>query len=910
MTAEHGNENPHPYDDGLAYGDEDNDTHLAIVGMACRFPGAVTPEEFWDNVVSGTDGVRTLTPAELREWGDDPERLTDPRYVRRHGVVDNIGDFDPAFFGVSERDADLLNPQHRIFLECAWEALERAGYDPRAVPGTTGLYAGAGRNGYSAVIRNRTDRFPGVDDLALSLANDPEHLCTRVSYTLGLTGPSVAVMTACSTSLVAVHEAGRALLAGECDTALAGGVTLRAPLSGYWHREGGTMSPDGYCRTFSQDARGIVAGDGAGVVVLRRLQDAIDDGDHVHAVIRGSAVNNDGHDRAGYTAPGVRGQSEVIRRAHLAAGVAPDDISYIEAHGTGTPVGDPIEVTALTEAFGGAAHGGAGTVALGSVKTNIGHTDTAAGIAGLIKTVLALEDGTLPATLHFTGPNPRIDFAATPFQVVTQARKWETGRLPRRAGVSSFGIGGTNAHVVLEEAPLPAPAAAPPAPAEQLLVLSARTPTALDAMAERLSQHLSRHPELPLDAVARTLQTGRHAFAHRRYLVCSDRAQALAALAAPAAAQHTDEHPVTFAFPARGARHTAALRPLYATVPAFRTSVDACCQALPAAVARDVRRLLGPDGAGQPGAEPDAGTSPAAWATDVTAAYALARTLMEWGVAPATVTGHGPGALAAASVAGALPLADALALATAAPRGADALRDAVGAAAWRTPDVPWTNAATGAPVTAREAADPGFWAALLETDTHRPDGYPLPDPTGRLHLEIGTDRQDGGPLTALLDAAGRAWQNGAAVDWSRLHTGTDLRRVPLPTYPFERQHHLVRPEPRPAADTAPAPSVPATADAAPQVPDTAEATLLGLFQQVLGTAEDVTDPDFFEHGGDSLAAVELVALIEDRFTVAMSLEDVFEHPTVSGLARVVEDLRAAANAAPETGHHHDARGES
>ncbi|KOG88941.1 hypothetical protein ADK38_16980, partial [Streptomyces varsoviensis] len=452
--------------------------------MACRFPGATTPEEYWHNVVNGVDGVRALTDAELEEWGEDPERAKDPRYVRRHGVVEGIGDFDAEFFGITGRDADLLNPQHRIFLECAWEALERAGYDPRAVPGTTGLFAGAGRNGYASVVRSRPDRFPGVDDLALSLANDPEHLCTRVSYLLGLTGPSVAVMTACSTSLVAVHEASRALLAGECDTALAGGVTLRAPLLGYPHREGGTLSPDGYCRTFSADARGIVGGDGAGIVVLRRLRDAIEDGDHVHAVLRGSAVNNDGRERAGYTAPGVRGQAEVIRRAHIAADVYPRDISYVEAHGTGTPVGDPIEVTALTEAFrdGYAEDETAadGTVGLGSVKTNIGHTDTAAGVASLIKTVLALEERTLPATLHFTAPNPAIDFDATSFSVTTRTRKWETTRLPRRAGVSSFGIGGTNAHVVLEEAPVPAAAPQLAASTAQLLVLSARTPTALD----------------------------------------------------------------------------------------------------------------------------------------------------------------------------------------------------------------------------------------------------------------------------------------------------------------------------------------------------------------------------------------------------------------------------------------------
>ncbi|MFF4528670.1 type I polyketide synthase [Streptomyces sp. NPDC001407] len=870
MTTEH-------IDDAF---DEDDDTRIAVIGMACRFPGATTPEEFWHNVVSGVDGVRTLTEDELREWGEDPARLKDPHYVRRHGVVADIGDFDAEFFGVSGRDAALLNPQHRVFLECAWEALERAGYDPRAVPGTTGLYAGAGRNGYASVVRSRPDRFPGVDDLAVSLADDPEHLCTRVSYTLGLTGPSVAVMTACSTSLVAVHEAGRALLAGECDTALAGGVTLRVPLSGYAYREGGTMSPDGYCRTFSSDARGIVAGDGAGIVVLRRLRDAVEEGDHVHAVIRGSAVNNDGRDRAGYTAPGVRGQAEVIRLAHLAAGVSPGDISYVEAHGTGTPVGDPIEVTALTEAFrdGRAAEE---TVALGSVKTNVGHTDTAAGVAGLIKTVLALEERTLPATLHFAGPNPRIDFASTPFGVVTRTRKWETGRLPRRAGVSSFGIGGTNAHVVLEEAPGPVAAARPPAPAEQLLVLSARTPTALEAMAERLAGHLRRHPDLPLDAVARTLQLGRHAFAHRRYAVCSDREEALAALSAPdGAARPADERPVVFSFPGTipgtcpgtcpgsspstfpGTGQAGSARTAYASFPAFRAAADDCCRALDAPADRDLRRLLTTDA--------DTGPGPVA---RFVVAYACARSLMDWGVTPAAVMGHGVGACVAAGVAGALPLADALRIAAALDRGPDALREVVGAAEWRTPSIPWTHAVTGARVTPHD-----FLESLMNEGERQGQ---LDD--SRLLLELGR--------APLLDAVGQAWRSGASIAWDRLHDGTDRRRVPLPTYPFERRTHLVRPEPVTAT--------PPAADPAPAAHGPVEATLRVLFRQVLGIGEDVTDPDFFEHGGDSLAAVQLVALVEDAFAVAMPLEDVFEAPTVTALARVVEDLRATAG--PDSG---------
>ena len=698
---------------------EDNDTHIAVVGMACRFPGASTPEEYWDNLVAGVDSVRPFSRQELEEWGHDPD-VTDPRYVPMHGVVEGIGEFDADFFQLSNRDATLLNPQHQLFLECAWEALERAGYDPRATPGTVGVFAGAGRNAYGSVVQEQADRFPGLDGLALLIANEPEHLATRVSYKLGLTGPSIAVMTACSTSLVAVHEASRALLSGECDVALAGGVSLRMPRSGYYYREGGTMSPDGRCRTFSADAKGIVGGDGAGVVVLRRAQDALDDGDHVHAVIRGSAVNNDGHDRAGFTAPGVRGQAEVIRLAHAAAEVEPETISYVEAHGTGTPVGDPIEVNALTQAFGSGTVA-PGSVLLGSVKTNIGHTDTAAGVAGLIKAVLALEHRTVPATLHFERPNPAIDFATGPFTVNTERRDWEASAFPRRAGVSSFGIGGTNAHVVLEEAPQ-APLPVEPAGRSRLLVLSARSPEALAAASQRLAQHLLRHPELSLAEVAGTLQLGRRSFAHRRYLVCADHAGAVAALTAPA----------------------------------------------PAAPAPTDRAL---------------------------------------------------------------------------PQDPDALLDLLGAD--RT-------------------------------------GQDLPDQE----------------RAVLLDALGRLWQEGAPVDWERLYAGARPRRVPLPTYPFERRPHLVRPEPFVRDRSAEAASV--TGDRTPNTEGTAlepvEDRLAVLFSKVLGDSEDLDDRDFFELGGDSLSAVQLLSLVEDEFGVSPPLEAVFDAPTVPEFAAVIVDLLALLHA--------------
>jgi acyl transferase domain-containing protein len=680
---------------------EVSDTHLAIVGMACRFPGAATPEEYWDNLVAGRDCVRPFTAQELAEWGHDPAALDDPRYVPMHGVVDGVGEFDADFFQFSTRDATLLNPQHRIFLECAWEALERAGYDPREVPGTVGVFAAAGRNGYPMLVQAQADRFPGVDDLALAIANDPEHLATRVSYKLGLTGPSMAVMTACSSSLVAVHEAGRALLSGDCDVALAGAVTLRLPRGGYRHLEGGTMSPDGRCRTFSADAKGIVGGDGAGVVVLRRLHDALADGDHIHAVIRGSAVNNDGHDRAGFTAPAVAGQAEVIRLAQLAAEVDPASISFVEAHGTGTAVGDPIEVTALTQAFG--AEVPAGSVLLGSVKTNIGHTDTAAGVAGLIKAALALQHRLVPPTLHFTAPNPAIDFAATPFTVNTEVRDWAAGAEPRRAGVSSFGIGGTNAHVVLEESPATAQL---PDGRAQLLVLSARTPAALAAASRRLAEHLRRWPELPLAEVAWTLQTGRHGFAHRRHLVCASTAEAVAALQAEVSA-----------------------------------------------------------------VEPS-----------------------------------------------------------------------------------------------------GDLAELLD----------------RLDRAADTER------AALLDAVGRHWRQGVAVDWARVQGSASRRRVPLPSYPFERRDLLVRPEPFSAERVA------SVAAAERSATGTVAERLAALFAKVLGDGEGIAERDFFELGGDSLTAVQLLSLVEEEFGVVPELEAVFDHPTVPELAKAIEELLDTLHATEDT----------
>ncbi|PWI44699.1 type I polyketide synthase [Streptomyces sp. ICBB 8177] len=894
---------------------EDNDTHIAIVGMACRLPGASTPEEYWHNLVTGVDSVRPLTPDELREWGQDPARSADPRYVPLHGVVDGVGEFDAGFFHFSERDATLLNPQHQMFLECAWEALERAGYDPLAAPGTVGVYAGAGRNGYAQVVQERPDRFPGVDDLALAISNEPEHLASRVSYKLGLTGPSMAVMTACSTSLVAVHEASRALLGGECDMALAGGVTLRVPRAGYWYREGGTMSPDGRCRTFSADAKGIVAGDGAGVVVLRRLQDALDDGDHVHAVIRGSAVNNDGSRRAGFTAPGVRGQTEVIRVAHAAAEVDPASVSYVEAHGTGTPVGDPIEVSALTQAFGGTSLP-RGSVALGSVKTNIGHTDTAAGVAGLIKTALALEHRTIPATLHYGSPNPGIDFAGGPFAVVTERRAWEAHEAaPRRAGVSSFGIGGTNAHVVLEEAPNAGVRGAADEPA--LLVLSARSPEALDAMTIRLAEHLRERPELPLSDAAYTLQRGRHPFPYRRYAVCSDHAGAAAALTAGAvavrAAEPGAEPSVVFVFTGDTigsgdvSGHVEMGRTLYAAHPAFRAVVDEIGPWFTGHCDRTLAELLDPAPRIAAGTSRVLAGPQTARATRLAIEYGFATLLTTWGAAPAAVVGNGVGLLGAACFAGALALPDALDLLVRAATGDAGLpRFAVGGM----PSMPVLQAGNGMELTPDQFSGTEFWLRQLSAAHEAPAA-----PTDSRHLLVGLAPVDG--TDAALDSLGRLWQAGVPVDWTRLHEGVARHRIPLPTYPFERETHIVRPVPFDDAlgergvasgEAATASAGPAPGAGADRSPEAVEERLRTLFDKVLGgEGGQGDDLDFFERGGDSLTAVQLLGLVEDAFGVCPPMEAVFDAPTVPEFAAVVMetltllDATATASGADDKG---------
>jgi len=655
---------------------------VAVVGMACRFPGAPDVESFWENLLAGVESITFFSEAELLAAGVPAAALAAREYVRAKAVIAAPDRFDAAFFGLSPREAEILDPQHRLLLECAWHALEDAGHDPRRYPGPIGVFAGAGTNTYLLWhLQTNPETLAAAGPYQAMLGSDDHFLATRVSYQLGLRGPSLTVQTACSSSLVAAHLAVQSVLNGECDMALAGGVRVSVPqVAGHWHQSGGIFSPDGHCRPFDAAAAGAIDGDGVGVVVLKRLADALADGDRVRAVILGSAVNNDGAQKVGYTAPSVAGQAEVIALAQAVAGVDAGSIGYVEAHGTATPLGDPIEVAALEQAFAASQGGDPGdrgarrqSCALGSVKGNIGHLDAAAGVASLIKAVLAVERGQIPPTLHFTRPNPQLDLDGGPFFVNPRPAAWHPELTPRRAGVSSFGIGGTNAHVVLEEPPADGSAATATATAPnrplQLLLLSAASATALEAATAALAVHLERHPELDLAGVAYTLQAGRRAFAHRRALVAGDAVEAVAGLRSldPRRVLSRVQEPVNrqlaFLFPGQGAQHPGMGEELYQCEPTFRNAVDRAASVLRPLLGLDLRQALFPAAGDDRHAaavrlRQTALAQPALFVVE----HALALLWMEWGVRPDALLGHSIGEFVAACLAGVFELEDALRL--------------------------------------------------------------------------------------------------------------------------------------------------------------------------------------------------------------------------------------------------------
>lgn len=634
---------------------------IAIVAMAGRFPGADDVEAFWDNLCEGRDSITKFRVDELDPSISAADR-NDPSYIAARGVIENVELFDAGFFGIGPREAELMDPQQRIFLELCWECLERGGHVPDAADATVGIFAGMNNATYfQRHASSHPELVNRVGALQVMLGNEKDYIATRVAHKLNLTGPAVSVHNACSTSLVAISQAFESLQSGLCDMALAGGIAVTCPpRSGYMYQEGSMLSPDGHTRTFDANAKGTVFGDGAAVVLLKRLSDAIADGNRVYAVIRGTALNNDGANRASFTAPSSEGQAAVIAMAHDRAGIDPRTIGYVEAHGTATPLGDPIEIEGLTRAFRRGTQD-TGFCRIGSLKSNVGHLVTAAGAAGVIKTALSLHEGRIPATIHFDAPNPTIDFASSPFVVNARMSDWTgDGTTPRRAGVSSFGLGGTNAHAILEEAPEQPESTA--AEGAQLLVLSARTPAALGAAAGRLADHLERHPDENLADAAWTLAVGRKAFAHRIAVAADDVAAAIAALRAPdTLAEAARSRParagdVVFMFPGQGATYAGMGRGLYASEPVFRDAIDECAALLRDDLGFDLREVMFGDDA--EALLPTSVMQPATFAIE----YALARLWMSLGVVPAAMVGHSVGEFVAATLAGVFELPDALRL--------------------------------------------------------------------------------------------------------------------------------------------------------------------------------------------------------------------------------------------------------
>ncbi|MEL6354227.1 MAG: beta-ketoacyl synthase N-terminal-like domain-containing protein [Cyanobacteria bacterium J06627_28] len=655
---------------------------VAIIGMAGRFPGADNLQEFWQLLEQGKSGIRFLSEEELLAADIPQSTFTQPNYVPAYASFSDPTGFDAQFFGYSPREAELIDPQHRVFLECAWSALEDAGYDSHQYDGRIGVYGGAALNRYLVNLHSNTSIRESTDPVQAVVSNVMGLMPTRVSYQLDLKGPSCGIQTGCSTALVAIHTACQTLLKQECDIALAGGVTVNQAMpQGYLHQPDSIASPDGTCRAFDADGQGTLFGNGVGIIVLKRLRAAIADGDHIYAVIKGSAINNDGADKVNLIAPSVSGQAAVIRDAIARAGIHPNTISYVEGHGTGTPLGDPIEVAALNKAFGNKVFGKASSednanfsCALGSVKTNVGHLDAAAGAAGLIKTALSLQHKTLPASLNFHQPNPRIDFQNGPFAVNHTCRPWpvkkdEQGSLiPRRAGVSSFGMGGTNAHAILEEAPERSVSGA--SRPWQLITLSAKTETALEQATQNLAAYLQSNPDLSMADVAYTLQIGRRAWPCRRYYLCQDVEGAIAQLktTGTSAVANSQSKSVVFMFSGQGAQYLNMAKGLYETEPVFRNALNKCATFL-ANDGIDLIGILYPSFSHSPTPPlPHSPTPPALNQTFLaqpalfSLEYALAQLWLSWGIQPHALIGHSVGEYVAACLAGVFSLEDGLTL--------------------------------------------------------------------------------------------------------------------------------------------------------------------------------------------------------------------------------------------------------
>ncbi|WP_160716945.1 type I polyketide synthase [Chitinophaga solisilvae] len=868
---------------------------IAIIGISLRFPGADNKEEFWENLLSGKETITHYTEEELLDTGIPVNLLHNPGYIKAKGALKDVKGFDAAFFGISPKEASIMDPQHRLLLECAWEGLEDAGYAPRSTCSDIGIFAGMGISSYLSETNASAETDP-AEKYQIIIGSGTDFLCTRIAYKLNITGPAVTVQTGCSTSLTAVHQACMALLSDDCNIALAGGVSLGIlEKGGYLYQPGLIYSPDGRCRAFDARAGGIVRGQGAGIIVLKRYEDALKDGDHIYATILSSAINNDGSEKTGYTAPSAEGQSKVIHAAHKKAGVSPESITYVEAHGTGTLLGDPLEIQGLTDAFRISTNK-LRYCAIGSVKTNIGHLDAAAGIAGMIKTVLCLHYKTLVPSLHFETPNPHINFEDSPFYVNTRTISWENGDQPRRAGVSAFGVGGTNVHVILEELQQRPPLPVSGIPA-QLVTLSCRSVSALQEIITRTWKYLNTSKD-ELRNIAYTLNTGRYTFPYRWQAVCESRQEMLdmlnkahgtVMLTEPAKAASP---PVLFLFPGKESLYAEMGKQLYDTLPVFKTAADTCVsivkKMLPPSFADiDTNDLLFRHESSQNSPIPEL----------FIIEYALAKYLFSLGIKPAAMTGYGYGEYTAICLAGMISVEDTISMLmyNTGQTICESLSSDMTFLSVNDPEIPVLSGVTGSWLTGADITSPHYWTQDIPDTGRFKDGlkylYQEKHLQDAVYIEVGpgnilthiyqnyTDANTrkmavstmtsdtvkaSGEIQVLYTAIGRLWQTGIDIHWYAFHTDEERRRIPLPTYPFERKQYWT--EEKTAVTDIPHSNK--TDKAA--TTEMLTAVVAAIWEKVLGCPPEIDNSsNFFSLGGDSLMAVAATSALSRKLCLPL-----------------------------------------
>lgn len=806
---------------------------IAIIGIAGRFPGADNVQHFWTNLCNGVDSVSKFSDEDLISSGVLESLIKNSNYVRARSILKDIEYFDAEFFGFNPREAQITDPQHRIFLECAWESLEDAGYDPDNYEGLIGVYGGTSSSSY---FLNNIHTCPDIEktfgEYLLRIGNDKDYLTTKVSYKLNLKGPSITVQTACSTSLMAVGIACNHLLTYQCDMAIVGGVSITTPQkSGYLYQEGIIFSPEGQCRPFDAEAKGTVPGNGAGTVVLKRLQDALHDGDHIYAIIKGYGINNDGSEKMGYTAPSILGQAEVVNLAISMADINPESITYLEAHGTGTLLGDPIEIQALTHSYRNFTEKN-GYCAIGSIKGNIGHLIEASGIVGLIKTTLALHHQLIPPSINFSTPNPHIDFDNSPFFVNTKLKNWETNQLPRRAAVSSFGFGGTNAHVILEEEPktIITPSSRP----LQLILVSAKTPSSLKKMVINLRTHFEKNPEISLSDVAYTLQIGRKTFAYKQIIIAGNINEAASKLREREALIHTTfynkKKKVIFMFPDIGSEIVKFNSTLYETECHFSKAIDECISCL-----QHLTRNVGQNSLFHPTFDE---AKEIAQARLFMTEYALARLLNAWGIEPAAMIGNGVGEHVIMCLQGICSLEEAL---------QTSLRQN---------------------------------GQVLKKLNNHFDLHAEPNDPEILIIEIGPRNCEYEHLFHLLS---ELILSGTSINWKEFYKFEKRKRVSLPTYHFEKKRFwidsIIETNSKKADEKVKTFSNFSISSI--------ENILLDIWKEILGINSINLDDNFFQLGGDSILSIQIIAQIEESFNVQLRIQTMIDHPTIAVLAEEI-----------------------